>query len=209
LGRRSELRKIPWKLRYEAGAKLASNLRRIAIKLTHTHCRVEFRGPALIGPGFALSIPDQGQLIIGPNVEFRRGFVCEIGATGRVSIGAGSIFTSHALIQCTTSIDIGKRAVFGQSLQMADGAHRFRDWTKHLLDQGYDFRPITIGDGAIAHAKCTIVADIGEGAIIGANSLVNKPIPPYCLAGGIPARVIEYFGPPERRPPQFDVKQHG
>lgn len=165
-----------------------------------------FEGPVRLGPGFHLDIPDRGELIVGPGVDFRRGFVCEISDNGRVSIGAGSIFTSQALIQCSTSIDIGRRAVFGQALQIADGSHRFRDWTQHLLDQGYDFRPLTIGDNAIVHAKCTIVADIGEGAIIGANSFVNKPIPAFTLAGGVPARVLEYFGPPEQRPPGLDIE---
>lgn len=32
---------------------------------------------------------------------------------------------------------------------------------------------------------------IGEGAIIGANTLVNKDIPPYAIAVGIPAKVIK------------------
>lgn len=203
-----DLRRLPWRVRYRDGPQLASRFRRLMIAATHRHCRVEFQGPVYIGPGFHLEIPDRGELIIGPKVEFRRGFVCEISASGRVSIGAGSVFTSSALIQCTTSIDIGRRAVFGQALQMADGSHRFRDWTKHLLDQGFEFRPITIGDRAIVHAKCTVVADLGEGAIIGANSFVNKPIPAHCLAGGVPARVLEYFGPPERRPEELDVDRH-
>ena len=38
-----------------------------------------------------------------------------------------------------------------------------------------------------------------ERAVIGANSVVTRPIPPYCLAVGAPAKVVEYFGPPERR----------
>ena len=31
---------------------------------------------------------------------------------------------------------------------------------------------------------------IGDGAIIGANSVVAKDVPPYCVAGGNPCRVI-------------------
>lgn len=31
---------------------------------------------------------------------------------------------------------------------------------------------------------------IGDGAIIGANSLVSKDIPPYCIVGGNPCREI-------------------
>jgi acetyltransferase-like isoleucine patch superfamily enzyme len=185
---------------------LTSRLRRFAIVATHRHCRVEFQGPVYLGRGFHLNIPDRGQLIVGPGVDFRRGFICEISGRGRVSIGGGSVFTSDALIQCSTTIDIGTRCVFGQSLMIADGSHRFRDWTRHVLDQGYDYRPITIGDNAFVMTKCTIISDIGEGAVVGANSLVNRPIPAFSFAGGVPARVIEYFGPPERRPPELDVE---
>jgi len=49
--------------------------------------------------------------------------------------------------------------------------------------------------------KCTILNDVGDGAFVGANSVVTKPIPPYSLAVGAPARVIDYFGPPEMRRP--------
>jgi acetyltransferase-like isoleucine patch superfamily enzyme len=200
-----DLRKLPWHLRYKVGGRVASTGRRLLIQATHRHCRVEFQGPVHIGPGFVLDIPDRGSLIIGTGVEFRRGFVCEIAGDGTVEIGAGTIFTSNALIQCSTTIEIGRRCVFAQSIMIADGNHRFRDHTRHTLDQGYDFRPVHIADGAMALSKCTVVADIGERAVIGANSVVNRPIPAFCLAGGVPARVLEYFGPPERRPADIGV----
>lgn len=184
-------RKVPWALRYDYGGRLASAWRKAAIRATHLHCTVEFRGPVRLGPGFRLDIPDAGTLVVGHGVDFRRGFVCEISGNGRVTIGAGSIFTSNALIQCSTSIDIGERCVFAQSVLIADGNHRFRDPDRHVLDQGYDFRPIRIGNGAVVMAKCTIVADIGEGSFVGANSLVNRDVPPRTLVGGVPARVLE------------------
>jgi acetyltransferase-like isoleucine patch superfamily enzyme len=180
-------------------------MRRMMIVATHRHCRVEFRGPVYLGPGFHLNIPDGGQLIVGAGVDFRRGFVCEISGNGRVTIGDGSTFTSDALIQCTTTIDIGKGTVFAQAPMIADGAHRFRDHSKHMFDQGYDFRPITIGDNAVVMSKCTIVSSIGEGAFIGAHTLVNKPVPAFCFAAGSPVKVLEYFGPPERRPESLDA----
>jgi acetyltransferase-like isoleucine patch superfamily enzyme len=193
-------RKIPWLLRYRIGSKLGSDLRKLAIKLTHLHCTVEFRGPVRLGPGFTLDIPDGGTFIVNEGVDFRRNFRCEISGNGRVEIGAGTVFTADTLIQCTTSIDIGRRCGFGQATFIVDGNHKFRDHTRHWLDQGDEFRPITIGDSVAVNTKCTVINSIGERSVIGANSVVSKAIPPYCLAVGAPARIVEYFGPPEHRP---------
>ena len=196
----ADWRRLPWRVRYELGARVASRARRAGIQLTHRHCTVEFRGRAHLGPGFSLIIPGPGTLTIGHAVDFRRGFVCEISGNGRVAIGDGCVFTSHSLIQCSTSIEIGEGVVLGQSLFIADGSHRFRDWRRPILEQGYDFRPIRIGDRAAIMTKCTILNDVGDGAFVGANSVVTKPIPPYSLAVGAPARVVDYFGPPDMRP---------
>ena len=166
---------------------------------------MEFQGPVRLGPGFALEIPDRGSLIVGPGVDFRRGFVCEISGSGRVSIGAGTVFTSHAYLQCTTSIDIGERCMFGQALQIVDGNHRFRDPEVPINDQGYDYRPIVIGRDVAVMSKCTIINSIGEHSFVGANSVVTRPIPAHSLAVGAPAKVLEYLGPPELRPANLDA----
>jgi acetyltransferase-like isoleucine patch superfamily enzyme len=200
---RVPVRKIPWQLRYRAGDRIATGARKLVIRLSHQQSHVEFKGPVRLGPGFALDIPDRGTFIVGPGVDFRRDFVCEISGDGRVTIGAGTTFTSSCLIQCSTSVDIGEACNFGQSTQIVDGNHRFRDPDVPMLAQGYDFRPIVIGAGVSVLSKCTIVNSIGERAYIGANSVVTREIPPFCLAVGAPARAIEYFGPPERRPPDL------
>jgi len=196
-GRR--LSKLPWVLRYEYGARLASALRLVAVRVTHLHAQVEIRGPVRLGPGFSLYIPDRGTLVVGPGVEFRHGFRCEIRGDGRVEIGAGTVFTSNCLIQCSTLVSIGEQCAFGQSTLVVDGYHRYRDPERHWLEQGYDFRPVHIGAGAGISDKCTVQADVGERAMVASGSVVSRPIPPFCLAVGSPARVIRYFGPPERR----------
>jgi len=198
-------RKLPWHLRYRTSVNLASDIRRLLIRVTHLHATVEFRGPVRLGRGFSLDIPDHGTFIVGAGVDFRRNFHCEISGDGRVEIGDGTVFTAETLIQCSTSVLIGKRCGFGQSTFIVDGNHRFRDYNHHWLDQGDEHRSITIGDGVAVNTKCTVINSIGERAVIGANSVVSKPIPPYCLAVGAPARVVEYFGPPELRPKELEV----
>lgn len=171
----------------------------MAIQATHLHCTVDIARPVRLGPGFSLYIPDNGTFVVGAGVDFRSGFRCDIEGDGRVEIGAGTVFTSNTLIQCSTLVSIGTRCAFGQSTLIVDGYHRYQDGDRHWMEQGYDLRPIHIGDGAGISDKCTIQADIGERAMVASGSVVNRPIPPYCLAVGAPARVVRYFGPPEKR----------
>lgn len=168
--------------------------------LTHRHADVTIGDGVVLGPRFDIWMPAAATLHIGAGCEFRRDFFCEIAPGGVVELADHVIFTSSAQIQISTSLTIGSRATLGQAVMIADGNHRFRDHTRHLLDQGYDFRPITIGANAIVMSKCTILNSIGDGAIIGAGSVVTKPVPAYCVAVGAPARVVEYFGPPELWP---------
>jgi acetyltransferase-like isoleucine patch superfamily enzyme len=193
-------RRLPWRARYAGAARAASEVRRLSALLTHLHADVRFDGPVYLGPGFALRIPEGGTFRVGAGVDIRRNFVCEISGTGRVIIGDGCVFTGLAMIQCSTSVDFGEGAILGQGCLVADGSHRFRDASTPVLEQGYDFRPITIGRGALIHTNCTIINDVGERAVIGANSVVTRPIPPFCLAYGTPAKVVEYFGPAEDLP---------
>jgi acetyltransferase-like isoleucine patch superfamily enzyme len=189
-------RRVPWRLTHLDGPRQLSRLRRLYVLATHTHARVTIAPSAFLGPRFAVVIPDHGTLTIGEHVHFRRGFTCEISGEGRVTIGAHTVFTSDALLQCTTSIDIGEGCVFGQATQIVDGNHRFRDPSRPMSEQGFDFRPVRIGDGVAVMTKCTIVgATIGDRAFIGANSVVTRDIPPFSLAVGAPAKVIETFGP--------------
>lgn len=181
---------LPWRARYRWAPRAASDLRRLTATATHGHATVEFRGPVRLGPGFALDIPGPGTFVVGAGVDLRRGFVCEISGEGRVTIGDGSVFTRGALVQCSTSIDIGRRCVFGQDVLLADGNHRYDDPDRHLLDQGYSFTPLVIGDGAVVMSKCTVVASLGAGSVVAAGSVVTEAVPPRTLVGGAPARIL-------------------
>ena len=172
---------------------------------THQHANVSFDKPVRIGPRFDLRILDRGSFNVGPRVEFRSQNTFEIAETGRVQIGAGCIFSWNTIVQCTTSVVFDDDVVLSTGVVVVDGNHRFRDPTTHFLRQGYDFRPIHFGAGSLVLAQSVVIADVGEHAVVGANSVVTKPVPAYCLAVGTPARVVEYFGPPELRPAGIEV----
>ena len=54
--------------------------------------------------------------------------------------------------------------------------------------------PVIIGNDVWIGTQSTILTGvtIGDGAIIAANSVVSKDIPPYAIVGGTPAKVLRY-----------------
>jgi acetyltransferase-like isoleucine patch superfamily enzyme len=189
---------------YFRGPLLASALRKRWAIFKNPAATIEFGKDTYCGPGFSLHMPFGGTFITGEGVEFRRNFRAETGKNGRIEIGSGSYLTYDVIISCDTVISIGERCGLAQSTYVADGSHKYRDLEEEFLKQGYDYRPIRIEDDAQIHSKCTIVNSIGHRAVIGANAVVSREIPPYCLAAGVPARVIDYFGPPGQEPPGWE-----
>lgn len=83
----------------------------------------------------------------------------------------------------------GKQA--GKSFALKD------TFSEHSLIEG---RKVIIGNDVWIGSNATLMGGIkiGDGAIVGANSLVTKDIPPYAIVGGVPAKVIRYRFTPEQ-----------
>jgi acetyltransferase-like isoleucine patch superfamily enzyme len=197
---REWLRWLPHGIGYVHGPRLMSELRKRWVLARHPHADIRFGRNVYLGPRFSLDIPGEGTFIVGDDVEFRRDFRAEIVGRGQIRIGSGTHFTYAVVIQCSTLIEIGERAMFGQSTLVLDGQHRFRDLTRPMLEQGYDYAPVHIGDDVTITTKCTIMSDVGTRAFVGANSVVTRPVAPYTVVVGAPARAIDYFGPPGGEP---------
>jgi acetyltransferase-like isoleucine patch superfamily enzyme len=195
------------RLIYFEAPKVASALRKRWAKFKNPKATIRFGKHVYAGPGFSLHMPDGGTFIAHDGVEFRRRFRAEVGANGRIELGAASYFTYDAVMSCDTSIRFGERVGIGQCAYIIDGVHRYRDPDLPLLAQGYDYRPLEIGDDVSVFSKVTIINSIGKKAVIGSNAVVTKPIPPFTMAGGVPAKVIEYFGPPGMEPEGWDGRE--
>ena len=61
-------------------------------------------------------------------------------------------------------------------------------------DEGVSKGDIIIEDDVWIGFRSTILSGvtIGQGAIVGAGSVVTKSVPPYAIVGGVPAKVISY-----------------
>lgn len=60
-----------------------------------------------------------------------------------------------------------------------------------------DDQPVVIEEDVWVGARAMILKGvrIGRGAIIAAGAVVTRSVPPYAVAGGVPARVIKFRWP--------------
>lgn len=89
--------------------------------------------------------------------------------------------------------DIGNHANIGNRTTLLSGRyhHNFKALDDQMMVEQASLCRIRIGRNSFIGDNCTVMADIGEYSIIGAGSVVVKPIPAYVIAVGNPARVIK------------------
>lgn len=79
--------------------------------------------------------------------------------------------------------------------------HFTDDPTVPIREQGGKRQVVRIGRGAWTGSAAVVLADVGEGLVVGAGSVVTKPLPPNVVAAGVPAKVIRpRFSPAEPSP---------
>ena len=94
-----------------------------------------------------------------------------------------------------------QNAVIGNYVSIAPGVfiggleHPVNDLsTNTRLSNKYTRNQVTIGHDVWIAAQSSIRCGvtIGQGAVVGANSFVNKDVPPYAIVAGSPAKIIKY-----------------
>ena len=115
-----------------------------------------------------LQFPDS-KLVIGKNCQIMQ--MSFINPSKSITIGDDTGIGGHCLI-------------FGHN-----------SWLSQFEGYPVDFAPIEIGNSVSLAWRVFVLpgSKIGNGAVIGANSLVHRTIPPKCLAVGFPAKVVSRF----------------
>ena len=109
----------------------------------------------------------------------------------KLVIGRNCQIMQMSFINPSRSITIGDDSGIGGDCLLFGHT----SWLSQLEGYKVDFEPIEIGKSVSLSWRVFVLpgAKIGDGAVIGANSLVSHAIPPKCLAIGYPARVVSKF----------------
>ncbi len=158
-----------------------------------------------------IEIPRNHHQILLDECSLDRGVVLIASGAGGgepiISIGRGTYVNRYTILDATESLVVGNEVAIGPNCYITDHDHGM-DAARAPLQQPIVARPTHIEDRAWLGANVVVLkgVTIGQGAIVGAGSVVTRSIPPHAVAVGSPARVIrmrESFTsakvPPEKR----------
>ena len=141
------------------------------------------------------AIQDEGRISMGNDVF--AGCNTIIRTRGRtLTIGTGTRIGSNCIVATDSSLELGNDVLIGAYAYLCGGgSHDFDRKDVPILIQGCTKRGgIVVGNGVWIGAHTTVLdgVSIGEGAIVGANSMVKEDLPPFSVSYGSPARVARY-----------------
>lgn len=118
-----------------------------------------------------------------------------IGNGNRISIGNNSSIGSFFHVQ-NTNLKIGDNVMMGEEVLILGGGHKNYRVDIPMGAQGVlPISNLEICNDVWIGSRVIILGNvkrIGEGSIIGAGSVVTKPVPDYAVVAGNPARIIRY-----------------
>lgn len=185
---------------------------RNAIARTVAQLRFAFAGASLeIGEGAQIRSPivrprKGGRLVIGDHSIFA-GRVAMDRDNATITIGPRS-FVGKGLIVAAKSVDIGADTLLSwgvtivdhqsHALDFADRAGDVSAWLSGDKDWTHvEIASVRIGDKVWVGFGASILpgVTIGEGAVVGAASVVTRDVPPWTVVAGNPARPIKTLEP--------------
>lgn len=147
-----------------------------------------------------LKIDGFENISIGKNVHIAyKSWLAALPHTGsekcELIIGNGTSIGNFNHIYATRSIIIGKNVLTADKVYISDNLHNYENISLPIIKQPIkQIATVVIGDGCwLGENVCVIGASIGRNSVIGANSVVTKDIPDYCIAVGSPAKVIKRY----------------
>lgn len=115
-------------------------------------------------------------------------FFCDYGVN--IKLGAKAYFNANCVVLDVAQVTIGDHVLIGPAVQIYTALHPLDAAGRRAgLESG---SPVVIGNDVWIGGAAVICpgVSIGDGAVIGAGSVVTRDIPAHVFAAGNPCRVI-------------------
>ncbi len=141
-----------------------------------------------------------------------RGELLTFAHGGRIHLGEYCYVGEHSHIWSAEQIEIGDRVLISHNVSIFDSlthpvsAKKRHEHFRAIISTGHpkaidlEAAPVKIGNDAWIGCMSVILkgVTIGEGAVVGAGSVVTRDVPPYTIVAGNPAQAIREIPPDER-----------
>ena len=91
-------------------------------------------------------------------------------------------------------VEIAANVLIGSNVSIINGnrQHGIERLDIPIREQPGEFPKVQIGTDSWIGDRAIVMADVGEHCVVGAGSVVTKPVPDYAIVVGNPARVVKY-----------------
>ena len=120
--------------------------------------------------------------MVGNNVYIGRG--------NKLAIGSGARINENVYLEKVT---LGDDVLIAPNVAILSRMHEFSSMEVPISQQGYrEEKAVIVGNDVWIGRNVVVMpgVSIGEGAIVGAGSVVTKDVEPYSIVGGVPAKLI-------------------
>lgn len=139
-----------------------------------------------------------GGIVIGAGTSLMHGVIFHVFnyrdlPKSGIWVGKNCFFGEYTCIRGQGGVHIGDGVYTGTQVQIAAVNHVYTDPDQYIKDQGITAEGITIEDDVWLASNVVVVdgVTIGKGCVVGAGAVVNKSLPPYSVAVGVPAKVVK------------------
>jgi acetyltransferase-like isoleucine patch superfamily enzyme len=108
----------------------------------------------------------------------------------------------YCCITCISSIVLEDGCLLSEGVYISDLAHGLDPTAGLIIDQPLVSKgPVRIGANTFIGYRACILPGVtlGEGCVVGANSVVTRSFESYSMVGGCPARLVKRYSPTQRR----------
>ena len=113
-----------------------------------------------------------------------------------IEIGDNTYIGHRVHIIACGKMTIGRHVMIADGVYISDNLHGFEDISLPIMQQPLKHPgTVTIEDEVWIGENVAILPNvtIGKHSVIGANSVVTKDVPEYCVAAGVPAKIIKRY----------------
>lgn len=110
----------------------------------------------------------------------------------KLIIGDDTWIGQQCFFHSAGGITIGQGVGIGPCVKILTSTHQDPGLDHPIMEGALEFKPVVIGDGCDLGVGTVILPGVtlGRGVQVGAGSVVTRDLPDFCVAAGVPARVL-------------------